>query len=213
MMLMLSRLLEAGIAVALLALLSPLLLLIAAAILMTDGSPVFFRQTRIGRSGHPFLILKFRTMRRVMQRALPITVANDRRITGTGAWLRRFKLDELPQLWNVVKGEMSLIGSRPEVPEYVHVDDVLWRAILQSRPGITDLATLAYRNEEEILLPADDPDAYYRTVLLPAKLRLNLAYQQSRSLHRDLRLLWLTARYSLFPAGFDRERVLRSFGH
>lgn len=141
---------------------------------------------------------------------LPITVANDRRITKAGDWMRKFKLDELPQLINVARGEMSLIGPRPEVPEYVRFDDSVWREVLSTRPGITDLASLAYRNEEEVLLPAADPDTFYRTVILPEKLRLNVAYQKSRSLSRDLRLLWLTARYSFFPARFDRDRVLRS---
>jgi len=208
----LGRVCDISVTIVLLAVLAPLILLLAAAVLASDGFPIIFRQKRIGRNGQPFYIYKFRSMRRDGSRGLHITVANDRRITGVGAWLRRFKLDELPQLFNVLKGEMSLIGPRPEVPEYVQFDDALWRAVLQARPGITDLASLAYRDEEQYLLPAADPDAYYRTVLLPEKLRLNVAYQESRSLPRDVRLLWLTARYSLFPRGFDRGRVLRSLG-
>ncbi len=206
------RLLEATLALLALLILTPWLVLVAAIILIEDGPPVLFRQKRIGRNGWPFLVYKFRTMRPGSGNALSLTVANDARITAAGRWLRKFKLDELPQLFNVARGEMSLIGPRPEVPEYVRLDQALWREVLQSRPGITDLATLAYRNEEEVLLPAVDPDAYYRTVVLPEKLRLNVAYQKSRSLPRDLQLLWLTARYSLFPGGFDRERVLRSLG-
>jgi lipopolysaccharide/colanic/teichoic acid biosynthesis glycosyltransferase len=107
---------------------------------------------------------------------------------------------------------MSLIGPRPEVPEYVEPDNDLWRAVLQVRPGITDLASLAYRHEEAFLGSAADPEAYYRTSILPEKLRLNLRYQRSRSLRRDLKLLWMTARYSFYPRGFDREHIVRSLG-
>ena len=101
--------------------------------------------------------------------------------------------------------------SHPD-PEYVEFDDHRWRTVLAVRPGITDLASLAFRNEEEILGPAPDPEAYYRSVILPEKLRLNLLYQQSRTLERDLKLLWMTARYSFFPRGFDRDRIMRSLG-
>jgi len=205
------RVLEFGTALVVLVVLAPLLLLLAAVVPIDDGLPVFFRQKRIGRNGRPFLIYKFRTMRD-QSRGSAITVANDTRITAAGRWLRKFKLDELPQLFNVLRGDMSLIGPRPEVPEYVQLDDALWRAVLRSRPGVTDLASLVYRDEEGMLLPAADPDTYYRTTVLPAKLRLSVAYQQARSLPRDLHLLWLTARYSLFPGGFDRERILRSLG-
>ena len=207
---MLFRVLDAAAAFTMLVLLAPLLLLLSFAILVVDGRPILFRQQRIGRNGRPFLIYKFRTMRRAKSRNPAITVANDQRITATGAWLRRFKLDELPQLYNVLRGDMGLIGPRPEVPEYVQLDDTLWRAVLRSRPGITDLASLAYRDEENLLLPAADPEAYYRTVILPAKLRLSVAYQESRSLRRDVRLLCLTMRYCLFPGGFDPKKVLRA---
>jgi len=207
---MLTRLLEVACALTALVGLAPLLLLFAALIWMDDGRPVLFRQTRVGRNGRPFRILKFRTMRPgSFGRA--ITAAGDRRVTRVGTWLRRLKLDELPQLINVLKGDMSLIGPRPEVPEFVEFDNALWRAVLEVRPGITDLASLVYRNEEDMLGPALDPDAYYRSAILPAKLRLNLQYLQSRSVRQDLRLLWLTARYSFFPRGFDRDRVVRSF--
>jgi len=206
------RLSERAAALAVLAILSPLMLLLTLAVLMDDGGPVFFRQERIGRHGQPFQIFKFRTMHAEKRKRLRITVRNAAPITRTGAWMRKCKLDELPQFFNVLRGEMSLIGPRPEVPEYVQAENELWRAVLRSRPGITDLASLAFRDEEELLGPVADPDAYYRSTLLPAKLHLNVSYQQSRSLSRDLRLLWLTARYSLFPRGFDRQRVLRSFG-
>ena len=207
---MLLRSLEVSAAVMGLLLLAPLLAVVAA-IVVLDGRPVLFRQKRIGENGQPFFILKFRTMKPAGH-GPSITAAHDARVTRAGRWLRRFKLDELPQLVNVLHGEMSLIGPRPEVPAYVDPRDPLWRAVLRSRPGITDLATLAFRNEEDLLAPAADPEREYRSVILPAKLRLNVVYQQSRTVLRDLKLLWWTARYSFFPHGFNRDRILRSLG-
>jgi lipopolysaccharide/colanic/teichoic acid biosynthesis glycosyltransferase len=205
------RMLEAAGALAALILLSPLLAIATLLILVGDGLPILFRQTRIGKNGELFLILKFRTMRKGCG-GLAITAPGDSRVTSVGAWLRKFKIDELPQLINVLQGDMSLIGPRPEVPEYVEHTDDRWRKVLEVRPGITDLASLAFRNEDAILGPAVNPDAYYRSVILPEKLRLNLQYQRSRSAPRDLKLLWMTARYSFFPQGFDRDRIIRSFG-
>lgn len=190
---------------------SPLLVAAAVLILVCDGRPILFRQTRVGMRGSPFRIIKFRTMRRMVEGA-PITASGDRRVTMAGAWLRRFKIDELPQLLNVLLGDMSVIGPRPEVPEFVDHDDSLWREVLGVRPGITDLASLTFRDEEAILGAATNPVFHYRSVILPAKLRLNLQYQRSRSLSRDLKLLWMTGRYSFFPRGFSRERILRALG-
>jgi lipopolysaccharide/colanic/teichoic acid biosynthesis glycosyltransferase len=205
------RLLDVTGALVALVVLAPLFALATLLILLSDGRPLLFRQRRIGKNGEPFLILKFRTMA-AGSGGPAITTSDDGRVTRVGVWLRTFKVDELPQLVNVVLGEMSLIGPRPEVPEYVEFDDYRWRTVLAVRPGITDLATLAFRNEEAILGPATDPEAYYRSVILPEKLRLNLLYQQSRTHLRDFKLLWMTARYSFFPRGFDRDRILRSLG-
>ena len=191
--------------------LSPLMAIIAIALVAESGFPIFYRQKRIGKDGRPFTILKFRSMRANTSGAA-ITAANDLRITRVGALLRKLKLDELPQLINVVRGDMRLIGPRPEVPDYVDVANPLWRTVLRSSPGITDLATLAFRNEEEILGGVSNPDAYYRSSILPAKLHLNVRYQQSRTPARDLKLLWLTVRYSFFPRGYNRDRILRSLG-
>jgi lipopolysaccharide/colanic/teichoic acid biosynthesis glycosyltransferase len=191
--------------------LAPVLLIVAAVVLLDDGRPVFFHQKRVGRNGRLFEIWKFRTMRTANQ-GRAITAAGDERVTGAGAWLRKLKLDELPQLFNVVKGDMSLIGPRPEVPEFVELDDAVWQAVLAVRPGITDLASLLYRDEEHLLKPANDPAEFYRAAVLPAKLRLNLQYLETRSWRRDMKLLWLTARYSFFPRGFDPHRVARTFG-
>jgi lipopolysaccharide/colanic/teichoic acid biosynthesis glycosyltransferase len=205
------RLLDVTGALAGLVFLAPLFAAATVLILVDNGRPILFRQTRIGRNGAPFLILKFRTMRSNVG-GPAITTPGDRRVTRVGAWLRTLKIDELPQLINVVRGDMSLIGPRPEVPEYVAADDDRWRQVLEFRPGITDLASLAFRNEQAILDNARDPEAYYRLVILPEKLRLNLQYHRSRSLARDIKLLWMTVRYSFCPYGFDREQVVRSLG-
>lgn len=188
----------------------PLFAGLALAVVLDDGPPVFFQQTRVGKNGRPFRIWKFRTMR-VGSLGSAITAAGDGRITRVGNALRRWKLDELPQLLNVLKGDMSLVGPRPEVAEYVHLEEPIWQAVLQVRPGITDLASLLYRNEEELLGAADDPIAFYRESVLPAKLVLNLAYLQSRSLRLDLRLILLTIWYSLRPARFDPDLIKRTF--
>jgi lipopolysaccharide/colanic/teichoic acid biosynthesis glycosyltransferase len=204
------RLFDAVSASAGLVLLLPVFAVLALAIVLDDGPPVLFRQTRIGRGGRPFRLWKFRTMH-VGSRGRAITAAGDHRVTRVGAALRKWKLDELPQLFNVLVGDMSLVGPRPEVPEFVEPDSPVWDAVLKVRPGITDLATLFYRSEERLLGAARDPVAFYRETVLPAKLRLNLKYMASRSFAQDLRLIWLSIRYSLFPAGFDAERIRRSF--
>lgn len=205
------RLVEVACAAVGLLLLAPVLAVLGLLIFWDDGLPVFFSQKRVGRGGKLFRIWKFRTMRAGAPGSA-VTAAGDRRVTRVGAWLRKFKLDELPQLYNVLKGDMSLIGPRPEVPEYVQLESPLWQAVLQVRPGITDLATLLHRDEEQILGATADPNAYYRESVLPAKLRLNLAYLRARSSRRDLRLILLTVRYSLFPQKFDRDYVKKILG-
>jgi lipopolysaccharide/colanic/teichoic acid biosynthesis glycosyltransferase len=140
-----------------------------------------------------------------------ITAAGDSRITRAGARLRRYKLDELPQLVNVLRGDMSLVGPRPEVPELVRMDSPIWRAVLQVRPGITDLATLLYRDEEKLLGASSEPNGFYRESILPAKLVLNLEYLVSRSFWQDLKLILLTIRYSLFPGGLNQDIIKKSF--
>jgi lipopolysaccharide/colanic/teichoic acid biosynthesis glycosyltransferase len=205
------RSLDFSLSLAALMVLAPAMALIAIIVLVEDGFPVFYRHKRVGKDGRPFTMFKFRTMRTDLSGSA-ITAANDRRVTRSGRWLRKLKLDELPQLINVLRGEMSLIGPRPEIPDYVDFGNPLWRSVLGCSPGITDLATLAFRNEEEILGGVPNPDAYYRSSILPVKLNLNLRYQQSRTFFRDVKLLWLTARYSFFPRGYDRERILRSLG-
>ncbi|HLK48479.1 MAG TPA: sugar transferase [Bryobacteraceae bacterium] len=204
------RVIDVTCSIAGLVLLSPVIALIVAFILTDDGLPVIFRQTRVGKGGTHFQIWKFRTMK-ANSAGAPVTSAGDRRITRVGRWLRRLKLDELPQLVNVLVGEMSLIGPRPEVPEFVRIDDPTWQAVLSVRPGVTDLATLVYRDEEQLLESLPDPIRSYRDTILPAKLYLNLEYQQSRTISRDLQLLALTLCYSFFPMSFSRARLGQLF--
>ncbi len=178
-----------------LAVLSPLFLLVAAAIKFTSAGPVFFRQERVGKDFHRFRIYKFRTM--VVDAPKlggQITAARDPRVTPVGRVLRKAKLDELPQLINVVKGEMSLVGPRPEVPRYVEMFRDDYREVLSVRPGITDLASVKYRDESEILAMAADPDEAYVRQILPDKIALAKEYLAKQSLLFDigliLRTLW-----------------------
>ena len=192
-------------------LLFPLLLVLAGLILLSDGPPVFFSQMRVGKRGKLFHIWKFRTMRAGSEGSA-VTAAGDSRVTRIGAILRRTKLDELPQLWNVLAGDMSLVGPRPEVPEFVQMESPIWQAVLQVRPGVTDLATLLFRNEEQLLAAAADPSAFYRETVLPVKLAWNIAYLRSRSFWRDLKLICLTIRFSISPRGFDPNVIKRAVG-
>ena len=169
--------------------LSPVFLGVAVAIKLTDGGPVFFRQERVGMGGQVFRIHKFRSMRVANEGAL-VTSANDSRITPVGAFLRKSKLDELPQLIDVLVGDMSVVGPRPEVPRYVE----LWgeetrREILSIRPGITDPAAIAFRNEQDELAAADDPERHYVEVILPKKVAMYRDYAQHRSLVGDLAVI------------------------
>jgi lipopolysaccharide/colanic/teichoic acid biosynthesis glycosyltransferase len=199
------RLFDVGCALTGLLLTSPVFVLACVAIWIDDGRPCFFCQRRVGWKGRPFLIWKFRTMRGGSGPA--ITIAGDRRVTCMGAILRKFKLDELPQFINVLKGDMSMVGPRPEVPEYVEPGNRLWDQVLMVRPGITDLATLLYRNEEQLLASSAHPELDYHRTILPAKLALNIEYMHSRSLRRDIRLLLLTAWYSLRPGRVDSHQA------
>jgi lipopolysaccharide/colanic/teichoic acid biosynthesis glycosyltransferase len=205
------RFFDAACAAAGLAVLAPVLLAVALLILWDDGPPVLFSQMRVGRRGKQFRIWKFRTMR-AGSKGSAITAATDRRITRAGAALRKCKLDELPQLFNVLKGDMSLVGPRPEAPEFVQFEAPIWQAVLQVRPGVTDLPTLLYRDEEKLLATSSDPTALYRDTVLPAKLVLSLGRLRSRSFWRDLKLIYLTIRYSLFPERFDPDLVKRTAG-
>ncbi len=183
---------SAGVAV-----LSPLLLLLAVWIKCADRGPVFFRQERVGRHGTRFRIWKFRTMVVGAEKiGMSVTKDGDPRITSAGRVLRKTKLDELPQLLNVIAGEMSLVGPRPEVPRYVEKYSDTQREVLELKPGITDLATLEFRNEEDLLKRADDVERFYVDYCIPTKIALNLQYARRSSFCSDLRLIFET----VFPA-------------
>jgi len=171
-------------------LLAPLLMLVAMLIKLDSAGPIFFRQERIGRRFRPFLIYKFRTMvKQAPQLGLAITVGQDARITRMGRLLRRTKIDELPQLINVLKGEMSLVGPRPEVPEYVAAFRQQYEEILSMRPGITDLASLKFIDEASLLARARDPERTYRECVLPQKLALARKYVKEHSFKMDALLM------------------------
>ncbi|MCS6827020.1 MAG: sugar transferase [Caldilinea sp.] len=172
--------------------LSPLFLLISICVKLDSPGPAFYRATRVGRSGKLFRLFKFRTMVVNADRSGPgITVAGDARVTRVGRWLRRTKIDELPQLINVLRGEMSLVGPRPEDPRYVALYTTEQRQILAYRPGITSAASLAFRHEET-LLNGPDWDVIYREKIMPTKLAIDLAYMAQRSLYTDLQLILRT---------------------
>ncbi|MGM9488976.1 sugar transferase [Ideonella sp. YS5] len=182
-------------------LLAPLLLVVALWVRLDSPGPVFFRQERVGRFGVPFRIHKFRTMSHEAPHGPQITVGADARITRAGAFLRRHKLDELPQLIDVLKGDMSLVGPRPEVPRYVAMyPPGLREKVLSVRPGITDPASLQFRDESGLLARAADPEREYVEVVMPAKLKLAAQYVESANLATDLKLIGRTVRL-LFSHG------------
>ena len=187
----LKRVLDVLVAAGVLLFLAPLLLVIAVVVLVGSGPPVLFIQERIGMDGRPFRLIKFRTMRRDGARGLPITGRGDRRVTAAGRFLRASKLDELPQLLNVLAGDMSLVGPRPEVPRYVARYTDEQRRVLDVRPGLTDPASVEFRNEEDLLgaVAEEVREQFYVESVLPAKLRMNLAYIDRAGVGCDLKLL------------------------
>lgn len=171
--------------------LSPILLITALLLRLLDGAPILFKQERIGRGGRPFRILKFRTMK-VNNSGPQITVAGDSRVTRTGRFLRKTKFDEFPQLINVMKGEMSFVGPRPEVAKYVSLYSAKDREILDLTPGITDPASLIYSNESEILGLQADPEKYYVDVIMPHKIAINRAYAGEANFVTDIKMILYT---------------------
>ena len=170
--------------------LSPLFLLVMLWIVIDSRGPVFYRQVRVGRNGIDFRLFKFRSMRVNADKAGLLTVGGrDNRITNAGYYLRKFKIDELPQLLNVLKGEMSLVGPRPEVRKYVDLYTPDQQKVLQVRPGITDMASIAYKNENELLAKSADPEKTYIEEVMPEKLKLNMVYINDPSLINYLKII------------------------
>ncbi len=177
---------------------SPLFVLTGITIKATSKGPVFFRQKRVGMGGRDFVLFKFRTMKE-SERGLKITSGGDPRVTRLGRMLRKTKIDELPQLWNVLIGDMALVGPRPEVREYVELHPKLWAEILTVRPGITDPVTLKLRNEEELLSLAEDPPAFYAKSLSLYKANGYLDYVRNRRAFDDLKIIFRTLLGVFFP--------------
>ena len=170
--------------------LSPILLIVSIAIKMDSTGDILFLQKRVGKDGKEFNIYKFRTMVTDAEKlGKQITVGKDNRITKVGAFLRKYKIDELPQLFNVLKGDMSLVGPRPEVPKYVELYNEEQRKVLSVRPGITDLASLKYSDENDILGKVENPEEYYINVIMKDKLTLNLEYIEKSNLFFDISLV------------------------
>ena len=187
------RLFDIVFALTMLLLLAPLFLVLACWVGMDSRGGVFFGQQRVGRDGKHFTLWKFRTMKPQSEKGGQLTVgSSDARITRAGYFLRKFKVDELPQLWNVIRGEMSVVGPRPEVPRYVAHYTEDQRVVLNIRPGITDYASLHYFNESDLLAKSENPEATYLNEVLPAKLHLNLVYLKSHTFWGDLRIILLT---------------------
>jgi lipopolysaccharide/colanic/teichoic acid biosynthesis glycosyltransferase len=163
----------------------PLWLLVMACLKLDSAGPVFYTQVRVGLNLKCFWLIKFRTMCSGADKKSLLTVGKDSRITAVGAWLRKYKVDELPQLINILKGEMSFVGPRPEVPHYVDMYDDGQRRVLSVRPGITDWASIRYIRENELLASAEDPEAFYIQTVMPSKISQNLEYVDHHNLWTD----------------------------
>jgi len=176
-----------------LVILSPALILISILIKLDSRGPLLFKQTRVGLESKPFEIYKFRTMLHSRENlGLFLTVGNDIRVTKVGRFLRKYKFDEFPQLLNVFIGDMSFVGPRPQVPKYVALFGDIQELILSIRPGITDYASIAYKEESKILAQYEDPELAYINIILPEKLKLNLKYIEEISIMTDIKLIFMT---------------------
>jgi lipopolysaccharide/colanic/teichoic acid biosynthesis glycosyltransferase len=187
------RLIDIVVAGAALVVVGPVIALLAVAVRLGSPGPAFFRQARVGRGGRPFMLLKLRTMWDGAS-GPRVTGATDARVTPLGAWLRRWKLDELPQLVNVVGGDMTLLGPRPEVPEYLSRLGPAGSEYAAVTPGLADPATLRFYDEGALLAASPEPERYYLERILPEKARVSIAYARERTLATDLRLAWALGR-------------------
>lgn len=197
----LPRVVDGTLALAGLIVAAPVIVVSGLAVMLSSGAPVLFRQQRVGRHGKEFSLYKLRTMK-PSSSGPQITSGNDARITRLGSFFRHTKLDELPTLWNVVRGDMSLVGPRPEVPRFVKLEDPAWQKILTVRPGITDPVTLQLRSEADLLATvAGDTEQFYVDKLQPEKLKGYLAYLEQRSWQGDLKVLFRTVAAVVVPHG------------
>lgn len=175
--------------------LSPLFIVIAIWIIIDDGLPVFYKQVRVGKDGKDFKMYKFRSMKKNADKGSLITIGGrDPRVTRSGYYIRKYKLDELPQLINVLKGDMSVVGPRPEVRRYVELYTAEQRNVLNVRPGISDYASIEYMDENVLLEKSDNPDKTYIEEIMPAKLELNMRYINNYNLKEYFKIIFLTAK-------------------
>jgi lipopolysaccharide/colanic/teichoic acid biosynthesis glycosyltransferase len=203
----LPRIVEVSAALVAMLFAGPVLIICAALLKIFDRGPIIFRQRRVGRHGNLFVLYKLRTMRPGPERQ-QVTAGGDARITPVGRFLRKTKLDEFPEFWNVIKGDMALVGPRPEVPRYVDQTDERWRLVLAARPGITDPTTLWLRNEEKLLAGIKgDPEAFYLEMLQPLKLAGYLEYLNRRTWRTDLDVIWRTLLVVAAPGRAPTEKV------
>jgi lipopolysaccharide/colanic/teichoic acid biosynthesis glycosyltransferase len=174
---------------------SPLLIIISCIILLDSKGGVIYRQTRVGRNKVNFELIKFRTMRVEADKGSLLTIGDhDSRITRSGYWIRKYKLDELPQLFNILKGDMSFVGPRPEVCKYVELYDLMQQRILSVKPGLTDWASIEFIDENQLLAKAKNPEIYYIKHIIPYKIAYNLRYIDHHNLWIDVKIMFLTVK-------------------
>ena len=170
----------------------PFLIVVSILILLSSKGSIFFIQERIGKNGKPFKLVKFRSMRTSHDNQQLITVGDDPRITPVGKLIRKYKIDELPQLYNVLRGEMSIVGPRPEVPKYVDLYTTLQKRVLSIKPGLTDYASIRYIDENKVLAKSNDPERTYINVIIPEKIRYNIKYIEHQSVKEYFKIIFLT---------------------
>jgi len=189
---MIKRIFDIASSLFVLVLASPFFIIISILIKLDSNGAIFFTQTRVGKNNKDFLLLKFRTMRVAQENLSLITVGNDNRITNIGNFLRKYKLDELPQLINILKGEMSVVGPRPEVRKYVDMYSSSQLEVLSVKPGLTDPSSIKFSNESELLGTAANPEKYYIETLMPLKIEISLNYVRTQTFIGDLKIIFQT---------------------
>lgn len=186
---MIKRVFDLILSIFLLLILSPLFIILCLIVRWLDGSPVIFKQPRVGQFGVDFTIFKFRTMTNNVDKNYEFDCGSSFRITKLGSFLRKYKFDELPQLYNILIGNMSFVGPRPEVKKWVELFHDDWKSVLEMKPGITDFASIYYRNEENILKNCSNPEKYYSEIIMPHKFELHKRYKETQSLMVDIKLI------------------------
>jgi lipopolysaccharide/colanic/teichoic acid biosynthesis glycosyltransferase len=202
----LKRLFDILVSLIMIVIFSPFLLILSSLIIVTSGCPIFFTQERMGKCGKSFKIYKFRTMRNNTATEDGMTMTNDIRITKLGLFLRKYRFDEIPQLFNIIKGEMSFVGPRPDLPKYYLVDDYGYKCVLLVKPGVTGEATLEFKDEDTILALSENPEKTYVEEIFPQKIRLNIEYIKCFSVLKDMKSMLDTFLNVFIKSGRDNDR-------